>query len=658
LSKRKNGAFGSARNPKDNSITFDEDVYVQLPIVQVDRSVQCDVKDRSYIVKPTPIDLKVMESELLDGKIYVLLAPFGAGKSLTAREIFEDLTKCYYSGSSTLIPIAINLREHWGQDYFDEVLERHARSIGFTPKEDLVVAWRAGLACILLDGFDEVASQTVVRRDDKNFMKDARYKALTGVRAFMTKLPMDMGVFLCGRDHYFDSENEMIHALGLTGKSYKQVRLDEFTENSANEFLKRNGVQHFLPDWVPRKPLILGYLVNNNLIDEILAINSSEGFGYAWDRFLDRICERESTLERAVMDPQAVRSVMERLAHKVRATVSGTGPITGNDLSHAFEVETGQAAGEGVLAQLQRLPGLTQREQDPGARSFIDEDMLAALQGGALANLILGKYKNLEGSPLSCLNYKAISVSSYILIKNSVNCSTVISVIERLWRQGYGQEYSVDKVNTQLIADCVEVAINLAISSEVEEIDFRGISLESAHIGTLNLEDIKVQNVQIRDCLISELLIGSQSLKSGLSIVDCLIIKVSGIASENSLPPGMCTGKCEYEEFDNMSTNSAVLQLDIPASLKALITILRKLYKQAGAGRKLSALRRGITKNDVLEKVGEVLDILERFDFISIFNQIVHPVRKQASRVQKILDAPMLSDDPVILEVKKLDKLN
>ncbi len=171
-SKRQVAAFGSARSPLDNSINVSNDLYVPLPMeliekIEVNRNTRLDIEERRR-----NINIDDLIKFIRDGKIIVLMAPFGAGKSLTARELFKKIAHQYFHESHSIVPICLNLREHWGQSYFDEILERHARSIGFTPKEDLVVAWRAGLAYILLDGFDEVASQTIVRTDDRNFMKE------------------------------------------------------------------------------------------------------------------------------------------------------------------------------------------------------------------------------------------------------------------------------------------------------------------------------------------------------------------------------------------------------------------------------------------------------------------------------------------------------
>ncbi|MCQ8103699.1 hypothetical protein NP590_06250 [Methylomonas sp. SURF-2] len=647
LSKREVASFGSARNPSDNSITISDDAYATLPMVIVE-SVMVNGKKRSHIEeRHTPTDIKEVCHLIEEGYVVILVAPFGAGKSLTTREIFRIIASKYRTSDHSLVPICLNLREHWGQEYFDEILERHARSIGFTPKEDLVIAWRAGVACLLLDGFDEVASQAIVRKDDINFMKEGRRMALTGVRDFLTKLPTGLGALICGRDHYFDNMSELKHALGITGDNYKLVRLDEFTEDGANLFLNKNGIEHPLPDWLPRKPLILSYLIQNNLLNEILDIDSSEGYGYAWDAFISKIAHRESDLERSVMDAQVLRCVMERLAFFVRSLPSGNGPITGNDLATTYNIETEQSAGEGVLAQLQRLPGLTQRDQEAGSRSFVDQDMLAALQGGALARVIWGQYSNIGPAPLSAISSKSVSMASYLLRRNGATSSTPFSIVERLSNE------AKTPANLQLIADCFAVSAEMA-KEEEHVLDCYGVVIESALFQRLDLEDCNFRKVTFLNCLIDEVSVGALSVDFDITFRNCIINRIGGVANEMGLPEKLFEKSCEVVEFDNMGTTSAVLQSDLEPQVKALLTILRKLYRQSGAGRKILAFSRGITKNDVADYIPPVLNLMEKHGFVRIFNQIVHPVRKNTNRVEQILNAPSVSKDELLLAVKLL----
>lgn len=647
LLKRENTAFGSARNPSDNKIEIPDNAYVPLPMVIVE---QVKVKShQSYIMeeKNTPIDVKGVVNLIREGFVIVLVAAFGSGKSLTTREVFKKISFEYRNKNDSIVPICLNLREHWGQKYFDEMLERHARSIGFKPKEDLVVAWRAGLTCILLDGFDEVASQTIVRRDNINFMRDARRTALEGVKDFFTKKTGNIGALICGRDHYFDNFNEMKHSLGVSENEIKLVRLGEFTEDGANEFLRRQNISEILPEWLPRKPLLLSYLIQEKLLEEILKIDSSIGYGYAWDTFITKITQRESELERAVMDAVTLRAVMERLAFFVRSLVSGTGPITGNDLANAYNIETGQSADEGVLAQLQRLPGLTQRDQDAGLRSFIDEDMLSVLQGGAFARIIFGDFKNDPMIPLSPLSDNSIKVATYILTRNEANCDMPVAYASQLISSGDSDS------SRQLAADCISVALNMA-KIEEKSVDCRYISIKSAVIGDLDIEDITIKNIEYSDCIINSVVIGIESLKANIRFINCAITRISGVSSKSGLPSDMFSDSCDIQEFDDIGTNNAVLQLDIAPQIKALLTILKKTYYQAGAGRKIAALGRGITKQDVLKFIPDVLEILRKNGLVSVYGEVVQPVRKQSSRVEAILNAPSLCDDEIISHVKEL----
>ncbi len=647
IAKREVASFGSARNPSDNSVTIRDDAYVPLPMTIVEKVSVRGKKRAHFEERQSPIDIKGICGLVESGSVVVLMAPFGAGKSLTTREIFRSFASNYRGSRGAKVPVCLNLREHWGQEYFDEILERHARSIGFSPKEDLVVAWRSGVACLLLDGFDELASQGIVRKDDVNFMREGRRVALTGVRDFLTKLPAGMGAFICGRDHYFDSIDELSHALGISGRNYKLVKLDEFTEEGANEFLKKYGFDVSLPEWLPRKPLILSYLIQNDLLSDILGVDSSEGYGYAWDTFIEKITQRESELERAVMDARTLRNVMERLAFYVRSLASGNGPITGNDLAATYSIETGQSAGEGVLAQLQRLPGLTQRNQEAGSRSFVDPDMLAALQGGAFARVIWGQYANIGAAPLTAISAKAVDVAVHLLRRDGASTSTAFSIVERLSRE------PKSPANAQLMADCIAVSVAMA-KEENSSLDCRGVVIESASYGKMDLEECAPRNFCCVNCLIDEVVIGATTTEHGISFRNCIISRVRGVANEAGLPNDMFDDSCEVSEFDDMGTNNAVLKSDLEPQVKALLTVLRKLYRQSGAGRKMSALNRGVTKSEVSQFIQPVLGVMEKHGFVRVFNQVAHPVRTNASRVENILNAPSISTDELVREVKLL----
>jgi hypothetical protein len=116
---------------------------------------------------------------------------------------------------------------------------------------------------------------------------------------------------------------------------------------------------------------------------------------------------------------------------------------------------------------------------------------------------------------------------------------------------------------------------------------------------------------------------------------------------------GMFVG-CSVTAFDDTSTNAALLRLNLPPSMKALMTVLRKLYMQAGGGRKLNALTRGLPSGAVTDAVAPILDALEAEGLVHVAGEVAHPVRRQSARVQRILAAGGLSDDPLVVRIGSL----
>jgi hypothetical protein len=267
-------------------------------------------------------------------------------------------------------------------------------------------------------------------------MRQARKRALDGVHDIVTQTPTGVGLLLCGRDHYFDSIVELRDATGIGERPFSIVKIGEFTEGQAKEFLKTNGITIPLPDWLPRKPLLLGYLATHGLLEDVLQVDGSLGFSCAWKEFLRLICDREALYGHGIMNANVIHNILLRIACDVRSTVSGTGPITAPSLVEAYQLETGRMPVEGDLMQLQRLPGLTERDQGPATRSFIDEDMLAALQGESIANAILGDLKILgTKSWLDGMSPKSICMAAYLLKEQGTDAATVISSSKRFVKE-------------------------------------------------------------------------------------------------------------------------------------------------------------------------------------------------------------------------------
>lgn len=651
IAARKTWAFGSARNLRDDSVAIPDGEYVPLPMHAEPQVASGSVPKG---VAQKSVDIAWIAERVALGDIVVLTAPFGAGKSLTTHEVFLRVSQRYLGNTSAMVPVALNLRDHWGQDDYDEILNRHGRRVGYDKGSELVAAWRAGMVSLLVDGFDEVGSQAVASTDNKKFLSEARYRALKGVRDLISSRPKGSGILVCGRDHYFDGKSDLERSLGISGsKVYWNVQIGEFSDEGIQQFLKKAGTTLSVPPWLPRKPLLLAYLVHHRLLQEVLEIDSDAGFGFIWDQFIQRICDREATLEGAAMDSATVRSVLEFLAFKVRAGASGLGPISGLDLADAYERVSGQAPGDGVLPHLQRLPALSAVAQDPGHRSFVDEDMLYALQGGALARLVSGSDVGLGLRPLSSMPGNALKMAAWLAVAGGLGSETITAVAKRIESNKGRSDASGEYSHPQIVADCFELAVEIACQMEANILDLHGLKVEDALIGVIRADEIVIKDVLIQHCDIHELRLAASD-EVTFKVRSCTILKLSGAMSLPGVPAELLDESCVVAVFDSMSTNAEVLKSDLSPSMKALVTVLRKLYKQAGGGRKKAALFRGISDQAVLSKIDGVVHILESSGLLRMFNQIAHPVRSESGRVDRILAGPMVSQDQVCSEARKL----
>lgn len=348
------------------------------------------------------------------------------------------------------------------------------------------------------------------------------------------------------------------------------------------------------------------------------------------------------------MDPMTIRHVLERLACMARGTTSGNGPITSLDLAEAYRLETGEIPGEGVLMQLQRLPGLTPREQDPAARSFVDPDLLAALQGSAIARMALEPRTQLVDRIWQTgLSRDGIRMAAFLLESRGMPTGALLDIARRVERDSGGRpEYR------QLIVDLFMVAVEL--SDPAQPVYGRNLIVMDGGISELNLEERVLEDVTFRHCAIDELYIGPGFNQSSCTFDGCMFSRVAGATSADALPVGVFS-HCDFGEFDEASTNAAILRLNISPSLKALMTILRKLYLQAGGGRKIEALKRGMPGGGpVCSLIDPVLRLLVAEEMVAVTGDVAHPVRKHAARARDILTTGALSNDPLVQRVREL----
>ena len=222
LKLRENYRFGSVSDPGTHALTPEID-YIPLDLVQVGS----DDEPEKTLSCTDVVDLISNKNHIV-----ALLGDYGAGKSMTLREIHHALAKKHCNESEPRFPLYLNLRDHIGQTSPAEAFMRHAESIGFYPHQHITRAWRAGYVHLILDGFDEISTINIQGAGRKLY--DNRYKAMQLVRNFIEEHPRDLaGLAVAGRVHFFDGSTERRRALGLNAKT-----------------------------WLPSRPLLVGYLAS------------------------------------------------------------------------------------------------------------------------------------------------------------------------------------------------------------------------------------------------------------------------------------------------------------------------------------------------------------------------------------------------------------
>jgi predicted NACHT family NTPase len=167
-------AFGSAVDSK----TGENDARKFIPVryLEADSSASLGISD--------------LVSRLLRGGRVALTGDFGSGKSRCVREVYESLTgKIREAGA---FPVAINLRDHWSSSNALEILAGHLGNVGLASSVDnFVRLLNSGALILLLDGFDEIGTQSYdMRVDDRIAL---RRHAVRGVRDLVQRSKSSAG---------------------------------------------------------------------------------------------------------------------------------------------------------------------------------------------------------------------------------------------------------------------------------------------------------------------------------------------------------------------------------------------------------------------------------------------------------------------------------
>lgn len=588
------------------------------------------------------------------GERFVLTGQFGAGKSMTLRQVFRELREDYLRGRTALFPVYVNLREHTGQVDAVEVLERHARRIGFESPPSLVRAWRAKFCILLLDGFDELTALGV-QRATFGRLRTIRKRALEAVRQLVVETPMGVGVIVAGRDHFFADQAEAEDSLGLTGR-VTHLTTSEFTEDQVEQFLRQqpgNGHDQF-PPWLPTKPLFVSYLASSGLIGAVADTDKFPDAAAGWDFLVDQVCEREARIDSRYLDGPTIRKILGRLATYARASDDGLGPLRPEHLKRAYSEICGFEPDDQAWLILQRLPGLVIYEVEEDSRKFIDGEMVAVYRTGDLIDFVHDPMGALASPDFvdalsqcgTVIGHHAIAIAAKKL-QYKLDTSALHSLLASV-----ADTSGLNALRADMLLLAIKLGVAVPFPALIEGVFFQPDPFE------IDEDMPNLNGVTFQDCYFAEVQIDATDTQCMPTFRECVIQRLLGKPSIADVPSERFI-KTEIDSFEAVAiTNASIRAVNsLTVGEKVLLTVIRKLFVQSLGGRSEPALYRGL---DTAERqlVTPIIKLLQQQGLVTLMNRgdgtVWIPVRRRLDYIRKLLANPSLPDDVLMEEARRL----
>lgn len=578
------------------------------------------------------ISAKEISEKIIKGDKIVLLGDYGSGKSRCFKEVFHLLAE--RSSDTLLYPIAIDLKETWGLESAVEIIRRHFMHLGIGENDtnNVIKAYNGKRLCFLLDGFDEIGSRPW--SENKKTLELLRKHALQGVKDLLSKT--GAGCLISGREHYFNSDEEMHSALGLTaGKSLIAKCKNEFNFEEFTNYITLNNINATLPEWLPKKPLVLKTIasLSSDQIKSLFQNSNGEGIGF-WFEFIDAMCKRDSTIH-PIIDPVTVKKVLIRLSSITRTKSQNFGPLTEIEVVNAFHEVTGTYPNEQSTVMLQRLPGLGRVSAETNDRNFVDEFILDGLRALDISEKVHSSDPKIVDlnwvNPLQKLGSSVLGHD----INETRSASAFINYIKNSLHR--------DHVNKVSISDC----ISGLSKSNLEEINFQKISFNEPHFGFFSFETGNICEIEFTNGIFESIVLGKTTPK-GVAIKNCHIDSIFGVSSSTGLPNWI--ENCTISNYELIDTLTAIKNSGLTKAQTILVSILIKVYRQAGNGRLEHTLTKGLTHVDK-KSLGQVIRYLLSHGYLETSKDkgetIYKPVRKFQSKIDKILVELDRSNDEI-----------
>jgi hypothetical protein len=189
--------------------------------------------------------------------------------------------------------------------------------------------------------------------------------------------------------------------------------------------------------------------------------------------------------------------------------------------------------------------------------------------------------------------------------------------------------------NPTLAADIVGAMTHVDASS----VDLQGLRVIGGAFTELNLNNTPLRNLEISEATIERLVLPN-SPPTGVTITRSLAGEVSGAASYSGLPNWVQLDSVDH--FDTVQTVAQIRKVGLSPAHEILVAILKKTFKQKGAGRKEEALLRGFGAGASKKIADSIISLLMSEGVLSRHKGdegwIYNPSRSHTSRVSAILD--------------------
>ncbi len=609
---RDNYPFGSVRDPKTGEYKY-QDEYIDIDLH--------DLKEEELKWNIGKISISAS-----NGKSFIIQGHYGVGKSMALKEIYNQLVDNYKLKATVRFPIYINLRDHHGQTNPVEAIERHGRNIGFQNTDHLVRAWRAGYVVLILDGFDELAAFGWAGKTST--LKDIRYKSMELVRVFIKQNSQNASILISGRINYFDSIKECERAFNIPDK-VSFLKIGDFTTEQVKEYLHKKNLDANIPEWIPTRPLLLGYLVGKGILNTRLATRGVEDPAEGWDYLLDEICQREAAIESG-LEPGTIREIIEGIATVARTSQGGLGPLYQEDLDRVFTTKMGYPPDDRALVLLQRLPGLAPQNQQDGSRFFIDHMLASAAKAGEVVRYIYNPYdyklssdprkwqESLDDVGIQVISFKILNITKGLIEEAVLNANRIDADV--------------------LSVDILMVLNYQGLAWTGEPIVFNDILIPSMEIKKeIDWSKIKFQETIFQELILEEMPVIQTSPIIHNSVIGTLI----GCSNVNLIPKEILSNTTVDHYETQETTTTALLGLNLPIEVKVGLTILKKLYIQSGGGRQENSFYRGLATHEHIY-VPKVLEYFKQVGLAipskrAVSNKVWQPSRFNMGRVRNIL---------------------